>query len=163
MIWAFKLNGDAKIAQMPAPPPPPTELSFEANSRLRTMRVRETDAIKTIDYEYEPTRIQVTVGTRVTFTNAGQQPHNAAGADAGGWDIGLLNNGESASVTFNKPGDYVFSCTPHPFMIGEVIVTGQEIDGAPPVVVEGSGVKADGPMNMPEHVSPSAAPGQQVH
>ena len=48
-------------------------------------------------------------------------------------------------------------------MIGEVIVTGAEIAGAPPVVVEGSGVKADGPMNMPGHVSPPTAPGQQVH
>ena len=113
------------------------------------MRVRETDAVKIIDYEYEPTRIQVTAGTKVTFTNAGQQPHNAAGADAGGWDIGLLTNGQAASVTFNKPGSYVFSCTPHPFMIGEVIVTGPEVAGAPPVVIEGSGVKAGGPMSMP--------------
>ena len=116
-----------------------------------------------IDYEYEPTRIQVTAGTKVTFTNAGQQPHNAAGADAGDWDIGLLNNGESASVTFNKPGNYVFSCTPHPFMIGEVVVTGPEISGAPAVVVEGSGVKADGPMNMTGHGSPPDASGQQPH
>src|SRR6202021_2348869 len=61
----------------------------------RTMPVRETDAIKMIDYEYEPTRIQVTAGTRITFTNAGQQPHNAAGADAGGWDIGFLHNAQS--------------------------------------------------------------------
>ncbi len=163
MIWAFKLNGDPKIAQQPAPPPPPTELGFEANTRLRVMRIRETDSIKMIDYEYEPTRIQVTAGTKVTFTNAGQQPHNAAGADAGGWDIGLLNNGESASVTFNKPGNYVFSCTPHPFMIGEVVVTGPEISGAPAVVVEGSGVKADGPMNMTGHSSPPDASGRQLH
>ena len=42
-------------------------------------------------------------------------------------------------------------CTPHPFMIGQVIVTGPEIDSAPAVVVESSGRKADGPMTMPGH------------
>ena len=103
-------GGDVlKIAQMPAPPPPPTALSFEANSRLRTMRVRETDAIKMIDYEYEPTRIQVTTGTKVTFTNAGQQPHNAAGADAGGWDVGLLNNGPERRRDIQSSRENMFS------------------------------------------------------
>ena len=45
-------------------------------------------------------------------------------ATRGGWDTGLLAKGESASVTFNRPGTYNFICTPHPSMIGQVIVTG---------------------------------------
>jgi hypothetical protein len=54
-------------------------------------------------------------------------------------------------VTFNKPGTYSYICTPHPFMIGQIIVTGPEVASAPAVVVESSGRRADGPMAMPGH------------
>jgi len=154
MIWAFSLKGnkDHPIAQFDPPPPPPTEVSFNFTGLLKgAVPIVKANAVKTIDYAFNPSRITVTTGTKVTFTNAGQQPHNATGADLGGWDIGLLMNGESASVTFNKPGTYVYQCTPHPFMIGQIIVTGPEIAAAPPVVVEASGRKADGPMAMPGH------------
>ena len=100
-----------------------------------------------------PIRIAITVaaGTKVTFTNAGSQPHNAAGADAGGWDIGLLSGGEAGSVIFNKPGTYSYICTPHPFMIGQIIVTGPEVASAPAVIVESTGRKADESATMPDH------------
>ena len=107
--------------------------------------------MKVVDYAFSPSRIAVTTGTKVTFSSAGKQPHNAAGADAGGWDIGLLDGGETASVTFNKPGTYTYLCTPHPFMIGQIVVTGPEIAAASAVVVDSKGRKADGPMAMPEH------------
>jgi hypothetical protein len=42
-------------------------------------------------------------------------------------------------------------------MLGQIVVVGPEIAGVPAVVVEGSGVKSDGPMNMPEHSAPPAA------
>jgi plastocyanin len=88
------------------------------------------------DYRFNPARITVAAGTKVTFNNAGTQPHNAASSDGGGWDTGLLGRGEFASVTFNRPGTYSFTCTPHPSMIGEVIVTGSAVAGAPATVVE---------------------------
>ena len=120
--------------------------------------IENANAVKMIDYAFSPSRITVTTGTKVTFTNTGQQSHNAAGADAGGWDIGLLNAGGAAGVTFNRPGTYTYICTPHPFMIGQVVVTGPEIAAAPAIVVESSGRKADGPMTMPTH-----APGAGAH
>ena len=157
MIWVFSLKGnkDHQIAQFDPPPPPPTEVSFNFTGLLKgEVPIAKTNAVKTVDYAFNPAHITVTTGTKVTFTNVGQQPHNAAGADAGGWDIGLLMNGKSASVTFNKPGTYYYQCTPHPFMIGQVIVTGPEVTSAPAVVVEASGRKADGPMAMPGHGTP---------
>jgi quinohemoprotein ethanol dehydrogenase len=154
MIWAFSLNGNRnhQIAQFEAPAPPPSQVSFNFTGLLKgEVPIAKTNAVKVIDYAYSPSRITVTTGTKVTFTNTGQQPHNAAGADLGGWDVGILQGGETASVTFNKPGTYLYSCTPHPFMIGQVIVTGPEIAAAPAVVVEASGRKAEGPMAMPGH------------
>ena len=154
VIWVFSLKGNREhaIAQFAAPDPPPTEVSFNFTGLLKgAVPVAKTNAVKMADYAFTPARITVATGTKVTFTNSGNQPHNAAGADAGGWDIGLLSNGEAGSVTFNKPGTYNFLCTPHPFMIGQVIVTGPEIASAPAVVVDSGGRKADGPMAMPGH------------
>ena len=89
-----------------------------------------------IDYNFTPPRITIEAGSNVTFTNTGIQPHNAAGADAGGWDTGMLKGGETAAVTFNRPGTYNYTCTPHPFMIGQIIVTGEAITSAPATVVD---------------------------
>jgi plastocyanin len=71
----------------------------------------------------------------VKFTNNGAQPHNATSSDGGGFDTGLLSKGETAAVTFNRPGSYTYICTPHPSMIGQIIVTGQAVAEAPPTVV----------------------------
>ncbi len=103
------------------------------------------------DYRFFPPQIRVETGTKVTFTNRGATQHNAAGGEGGGWDTGLLNNGQTATVTFNKPGKYPYGCTPHPSMMGQIVVVGPEISGAQPIVVEGSGMKASGPMDMPGH------------
>jgi hypothetical protein len=81
----------------------------------------------------------------VTFTNSGVTPHNANSSDGGGWDTGLLAKGESASVTFNQPGTYTYTCTPHPSMIGQIIVTGQSVASVPATVVETAAPKPSAP------------------
>jgi hypothetical protein len=81
----------------------------------------------------------------VTFTNSGATPHNASSSEAGGWDTGLLAKGETASVTFNRPGTYTYICTPHPSMIGQIIVTGQVVASAPATVVESTAPKPSDP------------------
>jgi alcohol dehydrogenase (cytochrome c) len=158
MIWAFSLKGNARhrIAQFAAPNPPPTEVSFNFTGlRKGAVPIEKTNAVKLIDYAFTPPRITVSTGTTVRFTNTGAQQHNAAGADAGGWDTGLLAANETAGVTFNKPGSYFFTCTPHAYMIGEVIVTGPEIASAPAVVVERAGRQ--------DSQAPALAPGHQAH
>ena len=72
------------------------------------------------DYGYTPTQISVPAGTTVTWTNAGPTTHTVTSA---AWDSGDIAAGESASVTFDTPGTYVYYCTPHPFMLGQVTVT----------------------------------------
>jgi outer membrane protein assembly factor BamB len=39
-----------------------------------------------------------------------------------GLDSGLLSTGQSAAFEFNTPGTYNYFCTPHPWMLGQVIV-----------------------------------------
>ncbi|MGA8039978.1 MAG: plastocyanin/azurin family copper-binding protein, partial [Acidimicrobiia bacterium] len=73
-------------------------------------------------------------GGTVTFVGAGRSPHNANAAD-GSWStedvFGSLNQleGDSAKLTFDEPGEYVFFCTFHgnaqgEGMAGKLIVEG---------------------------------------
>src|ERR1043166_4643324 len=134
MIWVFSLKGTPGDRLKPFAPPRPPEnvVGFSGP-------VARANAIKIEDYPYGPQRITVAAGTKVTFTNNGSQPHNAMSADAGGWDTGMLSKGEAASVTFNLPGSYTYICTPHPSMIGQIIVTGAPVAGMPPTVVDKPG------------------------
>ena len=68
-----------------------SELQFYRTCSKGAVPIQNTNAVKMVDYAFNPPRIAITTGTKVTFSNGGSQPHNAAGADAGGWDIGLLN------------------------------------------------------------------------
>jgi plastocyanin len=128
MVWAFSLRGSPnnRLAQFEPPPPPPTSVSFAFTGLLKGgVPVEKTNAVRMVDYNFSPQRITVEAGSKVTFTNGGGTPHNAAGADAGGWDTGLLEGGQAATVTFNQPGTYNYICAPHTFMIGQIIVTRQ--------------------------------------
>jgi quinohemoprotein ethanol dehydrogenase len=130
MVWAFSLKGSPndRIAQFEAPAPPPTGVTFDFTGLVKGgVPIEKTNAVRMIDYNFNPPRITVETGSKVSFTNSGSQPHNAAGADAsaGDWDTGMLSGGETATVTFNRPGTYNYTCTPHPFMIGQIIVTGE--------------------------------------
>jgi hypothetical protein len=63
----------------------------------------------------------------------------------------MLTGGETATVTFNRPGTYNYTCTPHPFMIGQIIVTGEAVASAPAVVVDAHAPKTAGAPTSAEH------------
>jgi alcohol dehydrogenase (cytochrome c) len=141
MIWVFSLKGSPgdRLKPFAAPQPPENVVGFSGP-------VARTSEIKIDDYTYAPLRITVTAGSTVKFTNNGAQPHNATSSDGGGFDTGLLAKGETAAVTFNRPGNYTYICTPHPSMIGQIIVTGQAVAEAPPTVAGPST-----PQPQPQH------------
>ena len=76
-------------------------------------------AIRVVDYSFQPTTLTVTPDTVVTWTNDDSSPHTATGDD---FDTGMLNRGDSNSVTFKTPGSYDYICTYHPSMKGQIIV-----------------------------------------
>lgn len=140
MIWVFSLKGSPgdRLKPFEAPQPPENVVGFSGP-------IAKANQVKIDDYTYGPSRITVVAGTKVTFTNSGVTPHNANSSDGGGWDTGLLAKGESASVTFNQPGTYTYTCTPHPSMIGQIIVTGQSVASVPATVVETAAPKPSAP------------------
>ena len=72
---------------------------------------------------FTPARIEIEAGTTVTWKNNDPLAHSVTAADRS-FDSGLIQPGATWSYTFTKPGTYDFSCTPHPFMKGVVVVKG---------------------------------------
>lgn len=70
---------------------------------------------------YQPAVTTVEAGDTVTWTNRGLTPHTVT-ATAGMFDSGRLDAGASFSVAFSTPGTFLYACTIHPTMKGEVIV-----------------------------------------
>jgi len=111
---------------------------------------RQVD-VEIIGNSYWPKVIEIEPGTTVTWTNedtftylAGEFAgiHNAAGDDGGDefFATPLLAHGESGSYTFEKEGTYHYTCHPHPYMKGTVVVKkpeGQPADAA--ATAEGGG------------------------
>ena len=79
--------------------------------------------------QFLPTQIVVNPGTTVTLHNRDAITHNirpASGAvDFGGVfgaDSGAFGPGTTYAFTFTKLGDFAYTCTIHPGMIGDVRV-----------------------------------------
>ena len=116
-VWSFSLKGELRPLW---PPPAPAVVAGPSGPVAAGV-----DAVKigiyNAEYVFAPARTRVRAGTAVTFTNNGDLPHSATSVD-NGWDTGVLNRGESKTVTFNEAGTYNYICAPHPWMYGQVIV-----------------------------------------
>lgn len=93
-----------------------------AASAATTTPVVAHTVIKIQNFAYHAPTVTVNVGTRVTWINLDSSNHTVT-ADNNSFDLGNLNQGQSKSMVFTKPGTYPYHCTYHPFMHGTVIVT----------------------------------------
>ena len=120
-VWAFSLKGQLGPLW---PPPPAMTVAGPAGpvaAGVDTINI----AANNIEYGYFPARTRIKAGTTVTFTNVGDTPHTATSFEAGKigqWDTGVLEKGQSKTITFSEPGNYYYICAPHPWMYGQVIV-----------------------------------------
>jgi plastocyanin len=72
-------------------------------------------------FAFGPPDLHVPVGGSVTWLNCDQDTHTST-ADGGQWASPLLAPGDAFTQTFTVAGTFPYHCTPHPFMIGQVIV-----------------------------------------
>ena len=73
------------------------------------------------DFAFSPQTITVAVGTTVTWKNLDGEPHTVRGADEQ-VRSNALDQDETYSVKFDKPGTYKYGCSIHPKMSGTVVV-----------------------------------------
>lgn len=66
-------------------------------------------------WHFEPRDVTIKPGTTVSWHNAGRQTHTVT-ADDRSFDSGAVAPGQDWQWTFQRPGDFVYHCTPHPWM-----------------------------------------------
>jgi plastocyanin len=71
---------------------------------------------------FSPNPVEVKVGETVTWINDDSGRHTVTSKD-GTFDSGVMGKGQSFSHTFDKAGEYPYFCSPHPGMVGTVVVT----------------------------------------
>ncbi len=71
---------------------------------------------------FSPNPVEVKVGETVTWINDDSGRHTVTSKD-GVFESGMMGKGQSFSFTFDKAGEYLYSCSPHPNMVGTVVVT----------------------------------------
>jgi plastocyanin len=75
---------------------------------------------------YQPSNIQVPVGTVVTWTNRDNVPHTVTLAHVMEstndiWESGQLSPGDSFSYTFTSRGTFTYYCSDHPSTMAGVV------------------------------------------
>lgn len=78
-------------------------------------------AVDIVDFSFSPDPLDIAVGTTVTWTNQDAQAHTATG-EGNAWTTDKLDQGQSASVTFDEAGTFPYHCEYHPNMSGTINV-----------------------------------------
>ena len=76
------------------------------------------------NFTFRPDSISVPAGATVTWVNCevpGTEPHTTT-ADGAAWNSTDISPGQRFSHTFPAQGAFPYHCTPHPFMLGKVVV-----------------------------------------
>ena len=71
--------------------------------------------------KFMPAEVSVPVGTTVVWVNNDDEPHTVT-AQQKQFRSKALDKNETFSFAFDKPGEYPYFCSIHPFMVGVVKV-----------------------------------------
>jgi plastocyanin len=73
------------------------------------------------DGAFTPAVITIRAGDTITWTNSDDSPHTVT-SDDGAFDSGLIDEGQSWSMTFTRAGTFGYRCDFHSEMRGTVVV-----------------------------------------
>lgn len=110
VLLVAALSGIAFLGQLP---------SAEAATAVGIL---EPDPDNAATWKFDPAELTVPAGTTVEWTHKGKQDHSVS-SDTGAFDSQTMAPGQKWSHTFSAPGEYPYTCTPHPYMTGKVTVT----------------------------------------
>lgn len=71
---------------------------------------------------FAPNPVEIKAGETVTWINDDSAIHTVTSED-GVFESEMMGKGPSFSHTFDKAGEYPYFCSPHPAMVGTVVVT----------------------------------------
>jgi plastocyanin len=96
-------------------------LMLFTNCDLHAAPATDANTIVLKDFHFSPMSLTVPAGTTVIWKNLDEEPHTVA-SDAGLFRSGGLDQNDSFTFTFDKPGTYRFLCSIHPSMMGTILV-----------------------------------------
>ena len=73
------------------------------------------------NFDFMPMSLTVPAGTTVTWKNLDGEPHTVV-SDSGLYRSAALDQNDTFSFTFDKPGIYKYTCSIHPKMTGTIVV-----------------------------------------
>jgi plastocyanin len=73
------------------------------------------------NFDYSPMELNIAAGTTVVWKNLDGEPHTIASVD-GMFRSPALDQNDSYSFTFNKPGVFKYICSIHPKMKATITV-----------------------------------------
>lgn len=87
----------------------------------KTQPQMQTNVIEIKNFSFQPSSINVSQGTTVTWVNNDPAAHTVTSSDRI-FNSGNIVTGGMFNFTFSKPGKYQYQCLIHPSMVGYVIV-----------------------------------------
>jgi plastocyanin len=98
-----------------------------ATAATSTPAIPNEAAVQVAQFKFAPAQLEIPAGTTVRWDNSDEILHTATSgapdAATGDFDGQMSGAGTSFSFTFETPGTYVYFCSRHVFMAGEVVVT----------------------------------------
>ncbi|MBV9281105.1 MAG: cupredoxin domain-containing protein [Chloroflexi bacterium] len=82
------------------------------------MRARRVGA----SYRFNPNKITVKVGTRITWQNPTDAPHTVTSRTRGWTFNKVFGVSKAVSFVFKKAGTFKYYCRFHPGMVGTIVV-----------------------------------------
>ena len=84
-------------------------------------QAQQANAVIIKNFDFAPMSITVKTGSSVTWKNLDGEPHTVTSVD-GLFRSGAIDQNESFTFKFVKPGTYKYLCSIHPKMMAAVIV-----------------------------------------
>ncbi len=123
---AIETPDDESAQASDAGAPEPTEVGEDAPTGARVTDEPGDVEVDIRMFDFEDDVVEIGVGETVTWTNQDATRHTVtSGVDGepdGAFEVAFADRGDTASVTFDEPGEYHYFCGPHSFMTGTVVV-----------------------------------------
>ena len=95
--------------------------SYQTTTTPPATTQTQSNAVTIQNFAFTPSNLNVSVGTKVTWTNKDSTTHTVT-SDTGAFDSGSVNSGGTFSFTFSTKGTFNYHCSIHTTMHGTITV-----------------------------------------
>ncbi|KJK42611.1 hypothetical protein UK23_36450 [Lentzea aerocolonigenes] len=126
LVAALGIAGTALCLSLVSPgQAAPVGVDLAAQQGEAAPAAQQSTAVEIMGYSFQPATLTINAGDTVVWTNHDTAPHNVVGTNGPEkFTSPTLQQGQTYSYTFTKPGTYSYYCSIHPDMKASVTVNG---------------------------------------